>query len=885
SAVMFVRVMLLTAGLASFALPTLAVAAVPGMVVSLIAAAWLLVALALQTLYYTAFAAVYQRAFRTAGVRLGLSEMAPVVLASVFANLAAPHTGPMVFVEHATRKGHPLGRAVAGVVLAAAVDIATFALILAAGLAYLFSVHSLQPYEVAGAVGMGVTILAWSTALVLGVTRPELLGRLLARLQRTANAVARRVRLPLAIADDWAARTAHEYGDAATVIAQDRPGIVVTAAIAWVAHVIDLASLYAVAVAYGVALSPGGLVAAFSIGVLFWVVSVTPQGVGLAEGSMALVLVSMGADADAAVAVALVFRGLSFWLPMGLGYAAVRRMPWARGPARAAAEPAGLQAIATLTAAMGVLNVVSAVTPSLRGRLLQLSEVMPLQVAYAGHLAAGLAGFALLAVSGGLRRRKRAAWVIATTVLCASVASHLVKGLDYEEAALSTGLIVWLVAARRHFHAASDPRTVRQALAIVAAAVAFTVFYGATGFYLHDRHYAVDYGLRDAIVQTLVMFSSFRDPGIEPVTHFGRYFADSIYTVAAVTLGYGLLACLRPAVLRRPATPEERERARRIVEAEGRSSLAPFALLPDKAYRFSPGGSVTAYTVKGRVAVALGDPIGPPRDARAAIADFVAQCSLHDWVPAYYQTLPTYLDLYAAAGLRALCIGHEAIVRLSSFTLDGKPGRALRTPVNRLTRLGYETRLHEPPLDDDLLAELRRVSDDWLALKHGREKGFSLGWFDEDYIGACPVLAVHAPDGHIRAFANIISEYQLNEVTIDLMRHDAAAERGTMDLLFVRLMEWAKGRGYDGFNLGLAPLAGIGDEPQDPLVEKALRFVYEHVTRFYNFRGLYDYKDKFHPEWSPRYLIYPATEHLLAIGTAIVRASSGTSSLWAYLRR
>jgi uncharacterized membrane protein (DUF4010 family) len=41
SAVMFVRVMALTAGLATFALPTLAASAIPGMVVSLVAAAWL----------------------------------------------------------------------------------------------------------------------------------------------------------------------------------------------------------------------------------------------------------------------------------------------------------------------------------------------------------------------------------------------------------------------------------------------------------------------------------------------------------------------------------------------------------------------------------------------------------------------------------------------------------------------------------------------------------------------------------------------------------------------------------------------------------------------------------------------------------------------------
>lgn len=845
---------------------------------------WLLAAAALQVIYYNLFAGVYRWALRAAGLEFGLRELVPTVLASVFLNLAAPHTGSVLFVEHALRRGYSSGRAAAGLVLAATLDIATFALVLSAGLAYLFSVHSLRPYEIAGAAGVGVAIIVWSLALGVGAVRPELLRRALASLRRWICAIAQRTRLPVAIAEDWPERTAHEYGAAATIISRNRLGVVATTAVALASHALDLGSLYAVARAYDVMLSPGALVATFSVGVLFWVVSVTPQGVGLAEGSMALVAASLGADPESAVAVALLFRGLSFWLPMLIGYVAIRRMPWARGQERAHSQHAGVQALATLVAAMGVLNVVSAVTPSLRGRLLQLSEVLPLQVAYAGHLAAALVGFALLAVSGGLRRRKRAAWVIATAVLAASVLSHLVKGLDYEEAALSAGLIVWLVAARRHFHAASDAKTVRQALAVVAAAVAFTVFYGATGFYLLDRHYTVQYGLKDAVEQTLVMLASFRDPGLEPITGFGRYFADSIYAVGAITLGYALLACLRPVVFRGPASAAERERARRIVEAHGRSSLARFALMPDKAYRFSPGGSVTAYTVKGRVAVALGDPIGPIPDARSAIADFLAHCSRRDWVPAFYQALPTHLDLYADVGLSVLCIGHEAVVRLDGFTLEGRSGRALRTPVNRLTRLGYTTQLHEPPLGDGLLEELRRVSDDWLALKHGREKRFSLGSFDDDYISLCPIMAVHAPEGAIRAFANIISEYQLNEVTIDLMRYDAHAEPGTMDLLFVRLLEWARDRGYDTFNLGLAPLSGIGGARGDPLPEKALRLVYEHMTRFYNFRGLRNYKDKFGPEWCPRYLVYPAATNLPAIGAAIVRATSGVSALWGSLR-
>jgi len=845
---------------------------------------WLCLAAGLQVAYYLAFAWLYQRAFRTVDISVPVLKLTPVVLASVFVNFVAPHTGTAVFIEDAARRGHPSARAAAGAVLAAVADFGTFALVLIAGLAYLFTVHSLKPYEVVGAVAMGATVAGWGALLVLGLVRPSALRRLLEWSRAVVSWLGRRTKLRVALPDDWAERTSAEFAQSAALIARSRARVAATFAVALTAHVIDLVSLYAVSVAFGASLTPGAVVAAFSVGVLFWIVSVTPQGVGLVEGSMTLALVSLGCEPQAAAAIALGFRGLTFWLPLALGYIAVRHMPWARPAAEARAQPAGIRAIATLTAVMGVVNVVSAVTPSLGARLKALSDVLPLQVGYVGHLAAALAGFALIVLSGGLRRRKRAAWVLALIALTASIVSHLLKGLDYEEATLSLLLVIGLMIMRDRYHARSDPTTVRRALTILAASVTFTLLYGATGFYLLDRHYSARFGLKDAVEQTLIMFTSFHDPGLQPLTRFGRHFADSIYIVAACTLGYSLLGLLRPVVIRAPATPAERARARAIVEAHGRSGLARSTLLPDKSYHFSSGGSVTAYAVKGAVALALGDPIGPLEDAAAAIREFREYCAARDWAPAYYETLPDYLDLYQAEGLQALCIGHEAVVPAAEFTLEGKAGRSLRTPVNNFTKKGYRVELHEPPHSVELMAEMEEVSDDWLAVKRGAEKRFALGWFDEAYIQSCPTMAVHAPDGRVCAFANIVPEYRLNEVTIDLMRHDRTAERGTMDVLFVRLIEWARTRGYGGFSLGLAPLAGVGTEVDDPLIERALNYIFEHVNQFYNFRGLHAYKEKFHPEWSPRYLIHPNPSLLPAIWTAIVRADSGDKFPWS-LRR
>ena len=179
--------------------------------------------------------------------------------------------------------------------------------------------------------------------------------------------------------------------------------------------------------------------------------------------------------------------------------------------------------------------------------------------------------------------------------------------------------------------------------------------------------------------------------------------------------------------------------------------------------------------------------------------------------------------------------------------------------------MGYEARLYKPLLSPWLLAELRLVSDEWLAQRNGRERGFSLGWFDDEYIRASTVMAVHAEDSTIVAFTNLIPEYKRNEATIDLMRHRNEVANGTMDFLLIKLIEWAKASGYLTFNLGLSALSGVGDEQDDPAMERALHYIYEHVYGFYNFKGLFEFKEKFHPAWSPRYLVFPNYASLPAV--------------------
>ena len=324
--------------------------------------------------------------------------------------------------------------------------------------------------------------------------------------------------------------------------------------------------------------------------------------------------------------------------------------------------------IAVLTAAMGVINVLSAVTPSLRYRLGLLEKYSPFSVIRGGHLTAALAGFALLLLSVSLLRRKRIAWILTLSVLLISIPVHLFKGLDYEEASLAALLAGLLIYLRPHFHARSDPPSIQQGLRVLFAALLFTLAYGVIGFFLLDRHFRFTFGLWAAFRQTIVMFTQFYDPGLQPITSFGRYFADSIYIVGGVTLSYAMFMLLRPVLNRRPVTEDESQHAWEIVRTHGHTSLARYALLDDKKYFFSSGGSLIAYVVENRIALTLGDPIGPVDDIASSIKEFQSLCDENDWLAAFYQVTPTHTEVYKSLDFDILTLGQEAIVDTSVFS-------------------------------------------------------------------------------------------------------------------------------------------------------------------------------------------------------------------------
>lgn len=322
-------------------------------------------------------------------------------------------------------------------------------------------------------------------------------------------------------------------------------------------------------------------------------------------------------------------------------------------------------------------------------------------------------------------------------------------------------------------------------------------------------------------------------------------------------LGVGAWQLFRPASgqLKSPG-PEETAQAAAIVQSQGIAE-ASLALLGDKHFLFSGSGrSFVMFGKRRRSWVALFDPVGPPREWSELIWAFIEMAERHGGRAAFYQVRPQSLPLYLDAGLRAYKLGEYAYLNLAEFSLKGNRRANLRAGHNRGEREGLELEIIAPDATRTLMPELAAVSSSWLTLHQAREKGFSLGAFDPDYV-CRNEIAIVRQGPRIVAFATLMHTGRREEVSIDLMRHVPDAPPGTMDFLFSKVILHYQTQGYQRFGLGMAPLAGMATHRLAPRWHRLGRLLFARGENFYNFRGLRAFKEKFDPEWEARYLVAP----------------------------
>jgi len=306
-------------------------------------------------------------------------------------------------------------------------------------------------------------------------------------------------------------------------------------------------------------------------------------------------------------------------------------------------------------------------------------------------------------------------------------------------------------------------------------------------------------------------------------------------------------------------------RIKTLIKRFGGNEISHLAFLNDKFVYYYQVDSTDQlaflYQQKADKLIVMGEPFGNQDYLQPALEQLMDDADSDGCSLVFYEINETLTMRLHEMGFDFIKTGEEGHVNLANFSLAGKRLRGERALMNKFTRDNYTFEVLQPPFSADVLGELRAVSDSWL---HGEtEKGFSLGFFDETYLNQAPVAVVYSPEHQIVAFANLMPQGNDQVASIDLMRSSTDAPSGIMDTVFVHLFEDAREQGYKAFNMGMAPLAGVGVSRYSFIQEKIAHLIYEYGYQLYGFQGLRSYKEKYVTDWAPKYIAYRKRNSLI----------------------
>lgn len=604
-----------------------------------------------------------------------------------------------------------------------------------------------------------------------------------------------------------------------------------------------------------------GAIIAYIVVVIFLIISPFLRGLGAIEVSMTYILIQAGFTNIDSIAITMLFRFFEFWLPLFAGIVSfmlkVDKLIMRIFPA-------------ILIFFLGIVNIISVLTPALPERMRILKDYLLVDFVSFSNSFVFIAGLFLLVTAAFMLRGLRTAWWFAIGFSLISVFGHITKGIDYEEAIIALLIVGSLVATRKEYTIRTNPRLGTVGLQTAFLSMAAVIIYGVIGFYFLDKkHFQIDFNIGQSFVYTIKNFFLIGSSDLIPRDGFARYFIYLIKISGFASISFLIYSLVRPYVLK--VTPSDIEfiRAKELTRLYGNSALDFFKTYYDK-FVFAPSdiNAFVSYKVCNNFAVVLEDPVSENKEEmKKCIIAFNKYSYDNGLKDIYYRVPKESLPVYHELSRKSLFLGQEAVVDLNTFSLEGGEKKSIRNALNKIKDQGYTTHVNKPPLRDGLIQKLRAVSEEWLRLTGREEIVFSQGRFDEKEIKDQTVITVENNEEKIIAFLNIVPDYVKNEGTYDLLRKTSDAPNGIMDHILIETFNYFKSKGIRYVNLGFAPMSGLND-PHN-FTEKSMKFAYEKIRSFSQFKGMRDYKDKFNPGWNDKYLIYANDYDLLQVPGAL----------------
>ena len=612
--------------------------------------------------------------------------------------------------------------------------------------------------------------------------------------------------------------------------------------------------------ALGGKVSLSGAALAYIISVVLMIVSPFLRGLGAVEFSLAYILTNFGFRHSEGLSITLLYRLFEFWLPLLAG---VISYLWNGRKLASRLFPA------LLIFALGIINFLSVITPPIAERLQMNRLYFPHYLIHISKILTVVAGIMLIFTAASLIKGYRRAWVVSVVLCGVSIAGNLLKALDYEEAIFAGVTLIMLIYTQKEYRLRNQPASFIRGFSWFAMAFIAVVLMNFLSFYFIDpKHFGVDFTWKQSLYYTLHNFLFFKDNGLQPQTVFAKDFQNLNHILGIITWVLLIYSFYKASGIRHSEDEEDFENAKALVSKYGTSALDYFKLSDEKNLYFSKNNEgFVSFRHDKNFAVVLEEPVCKEDQKIALSSEFEAHCHRLGLRTCYYRVGETAKDRFLEMKKKYFLIGQEAIMDADSFVLSGKDRKSLRNGINSLEKKGYSAELLAAPHDEEILLELQQISDSWLQEFNKKEMVFAEGKFDHEMLHQQDVIVLKDAAHKILAFLNIIPDYAPQECTYDMIRRTSDAPNGSMDLLIVKLVEYAKERQIKSINLGLAPMSGL-TQPENA-AEQLMNFAYHRLGTFRHYQSLRFFKEKYASRWENKYLIYNSDADLLQIPVSL----------------
>lgn len=586
--------------------------------------------------------------------------------------------------------------------------------------------------------------------------------------------------------------------------------------------------------------SMGTIYPLFIAATLIGMISMVPGGMGTFDVMMILGLAQSGVSKEMAVAWLLYYRLFYYILPFftGLGLfihqtgAKINRF-FDNLPKIVTQKTAHFLLVCMIYFA-GIMMVLLSTVPHLSTVNHVFTFLMPFSIHFLDQTLNMIVGYILLGLARGIANRVKKAYLPTLFVLGFCIVNTISRTVSWKLLLFYLFLMFCIFLSRKEFYRRQLVYSWRALLFDGVIFGSLFLLYSIVGYYATDT-----FGHLSA-TPDFFLFPS------DDVWFSGL--AGLVIALLTLSLLYHYLS-----LGKHPGVSFDAQRIQQFTRLYGGNQTSQLTFLQDKKnYFYQENGQdkvMFTYEVIADKLFVLGDPLGEEARWLAGTQEFLKAADTLGYQLAFYQISDHYTLLLHDLGFDFMKVGEEGFVAIDPNAEQSTQLLEIQTFAEK----GYTFQLIFPDIPEEIMVKLEQISDAWVKQKG--EKYFSTGRFRRAYINKNAVGIVKNRQNELVAFVSLNLENKVT-ATYDLLRYRLDEPEKMEDFIIAHLIEAIQKFSYQQLDIGLAPLANVGDTRFSYLRERIMNVLYQYGNPIYRFQEQRLYKENFATKWVPRYLAY-----------------------------